>query len=110
MPQIIRIKESKKISQISDRVHSTSRPIFVIRNGYGDLVIMSVENFERYCKKIELYESLEMTENRLKLVREQTQENSCQHEELNMAYKLINAPENIASDNCSDLDKLYQLN
>lgn len=65
MPQIIPIKELKNTSQISDRAHSTSEPIYVTRNGYGDLVVMSVENFDRYYKKIEIYESLERAERQI---------------------------------------------
>lgn len=65
MPQIIPIKELKNTSQISERAHSTSEPIYVTRNGYGDLVIMSVENFERYYKKLDMYESLEKAEKQI---------------------------------------------
>ena len=65
MPQIIPIKELKNTSQISDRAHATSEPIYVTRNGYGDLVIMSVENYDRYLRKIEMYESLERAEKKI---------------------------------------------
>ena len=65
MPQIIPIKELKNTSQISERVHSTNEPIYVTRNGYGDMVIMSVENFDRYYKKLDLYQSLERAEKQI---------------------------------------------
>ena len=39
MPQIIPIKELKNTSEISEKVHASEEPIFVTRNGYGDMVI-----------------------------------------------------------------------
>ena len=46
MPQIIPIKELKNTSEISDLCHKTDEPIFVTKNGYGDMVIMSIEKYE----------------------------------------------------------------
>ena len=39
MPQIIPIKELKNTSEISDLCHKTDEPIYVTKNGYGDMVI-----------------------------------------------------------------------
>ena len=43
MPQIIPIKDLKNTSEISDMCHKTEEPIYVTKNGYGDMVIMSME-------------------------------------------------------------------
>lgn len=51
MPQIIPIKELKNTSEISDLCHKTDEPIYVTKNGYGDMVIMSIENYESTLKK-----------------------------------------------------------
>lgn len=43
MPQIIPIKDLKNTSEISDMCHKTDEPIYITKNGYGDMVIMSME-------------------------------------------------------------------
>ena len=46
MPQIIPIKDLKNTSDISDLCHTSQEPIFITKNGYGDMVIMSMETYE----------------------------------------------------------------
>lgn len=46
MPQIIPIKDLKNTSEISDMCHKAEEPIYVTKNGYGDMVIMSMETYE----------------------------------------------------------------
>ncbi|MBQ7503128.1 type II toxin-antitoxin system Phd/YefM family antitoxin [bacterium] len=46
MVQIIPIKELRNTNDISDRCHAKREPIFITKNGYGDLVIMSMETYE----------------------------------------------------------------
>lgn len=62
MPQIIPIKELKNTSEISELCHMSDEPIFVTKNGYGDMVIMSMENYERSLKKTNMYEAIETSE------------------------------------------------
>ena len=45
MPKIIPIKELKKTSEISEMCHEADGPIYITKNGYGDMVIMSMENY-----------------------------------------------------------------
>ena len=45
-------------NQIATQCHEYQEPIFITRNGKGDLAIMSIENYERMQSKIELYEQL----------------------------------------------------
>lgn len=45
MPQIIPIKDLKNTSAISEMCHKTDEPIYITKNGYGDMVIMSMEIF-----------------------------------------------------------------
>ena len=47
MPQIIPIKDLKNTGDISELCHDSHEPIFVTKNGYGDMVIMSMETYER---------------------------------------------------------------
>ena len=43
MPQIMPITDLRKTNEISDICHKSQEPIFVTKNGYGDLVVMSIE-------------------------------------------------------------------
>ena len=36
------------------------------KNGYGDMVIMSIENYERAMKKLRMYQALETSERQIK--------------------------------------------
>lgn len=47
MPPIIPIRDLKNTSEVSSLCHSSKEPIFVTKNGYGDMVIMSMETYER---------------------------------------------------------------
>ena len=66
MPQIIPIKELKNTNGISEMCKKTSDPIFVTKNGYGDMVIMSMKTYEERLAKLELYEQLALSEAQLK--------------------------------------------
>jgi prevent-host-death family protein len=42
-------------SEISRIVHETSEPVFLTKNGYGDMVVMSIEAYEhKLLKEAEL--------------------------------------------------------
>ena len=62
MPKIIPIKELKNTSEISEMCHGTEEPIFVTKNGYGDMGIMSMEAYERSQFMNTVYERLELSE------------------------------------------------
>lgn len=47
MPQIIPIRDLKNTSEISRKCHSVDEPVFVTKNGYGDMVIMSIETYQK---------------------------------------------------------------
>lgn len=66
MPQIIPIKDLKKTSEISEMCHNTNDPIFITKNGYGDMVIMSMEAYEEAMKKIDIYRNIEISEEQVK--------------------------------------------
>ena len=46
MPQIRPITDLRNTNEISDICHSKKEPIFITKNGYGDLVVMSIETYE----------------------------------------------------------------
>lgn len=66
MPQIIPIKDLKNTSEISKLCHSTSEPVYITKNGYGDMVIMSVETFEGVSSALNIYQSLMNSEAQIK--------------------------------------------
>ncbi|MDO4178360.1 MAG: type II toxin-antitoxin system Phd/YefM family antitoxin [Phascolarctobacterium sp.] len=45
-------------NEISNICHETHEPIYITKNGKGDLVIMSIEAYEGICNKFALYELL----------------------------------------------------
>ena len=62
MPQIIPIKDLKNTSEISDMCHKAEEPIYVTKNGYGDMVIMSMEIYESTMRQIAMYRDIEISE------------------------------------------------
>lgn len=47
-----------KYNEISDFCHKYSEPVYITKNGQGDLAVMSIETFERIIGKFELYKLL----------------------------------------------------
>ncbi len=62
MPQIIPIKELKDTNGISEMCKQTNEPIFVTKNGYGDMVVMSMKAYEERLARLEIYERLLISE------------------------------------------------
>ena len=46
MLQIRPITDLRNTTEISDICHARREPIFITKNGYGDLVVMSIETYE----------------------------------------------------------------
>ena len=42
-------------NEISEFCHTHGEPVYITKNGYGDLVVMTNETFERLSSKQELY-------------------------------------------------------
>ena len=63
MPQIRPVSDLRNnFADISRVVHETAEPVFLTKNGYGDMVVMSMEAFERYQFKSEVYFKLKEAE------------------------------------------------
>ncbi len=65
MPEIRPIKDLRNTTEISELCHKTKEPIFITKNGYGDLVIMSMEAYESKLAKVDLYKKLAEAENQI---------------------------------------------
>lgn len=66
MPRIVPIRDLKNTTAISTLCHENNEPIFITKNGYGDMVIMSMETFERNAFFNNMYSKLDTAELDLK--------------------------------------------
>ena len=53
IPKILPINELKNTSNISNTCKDSKAPIIITKNGYSDMVIMSVEVYEKLFKTLE---------------------------------------------------------
>ena len=58
MPTIIPIRDLAKTAQISEMCHESQEPIYVTKNGYADLVVMSASAYEIQQAKYEMYQAI----------------------------------------------------
>jgi len=66
MPTIRPISDLRNnFTYISDVLHNENEPIFLTKNGVGDMVVMSIDLYEQQLAKIELYEKLEEARNQI---------------------------------------------
>ncbi len=56
MPKIIPIRELKNTASISKYVEESNEPVFITKNGYGSMVIMSIEVYEKEIAKRQMIE------------------------------------------------------
>lgn len=54
-------------ADISKTVHETSEPVFLTKNGYGDMVVMSMEAYENLHFQSEVYFKLQEAEREAEL-------------------------------------------
>ena len=50
MPIIMPIKELRNTTEISNIAHKEQEPIFITKNGYSDLVVMSSELYDKILR------------------------------------------------------------
>ena len=54
-------------AEISKTVHETAKPVFLTKNGYGDMVVLSMEAFESLQFESEVYFKLQAAEREAEL-------------------------------------------
>lgn len=54
-------------ADISKTVHETAQPVFLTKNGYGDMVVLSMEAFENLQFESEIYFKLREAEREAEL-------------------------------------------
>lgn len=65
MPQIRPITDLRNTTEISDLCHARKEPVFITKNGYGDLVVMSIETYESMVETMALDSAITEAETEL---------------------------------------------
>ena len=66
MPSIRPISDLRNnANEISDFCRQTREPVFITRNGTGDMVVMNLEEYERQVATIDLYGKLAIAEQQI---------------------------------------------
>ena len=55
MPNIRPIRDLRNTLEISELCHSTDEPVFITKNGYSDMVIMSSEVYDKLVTAMDIY-------------------------------------------------------
>jgi PHD/YefM family antitoxin component YafN of YafNO toxin-antitoxin module len=58
MPEIRPITDLRDTNEISETCHKLQEPIFITKNGYGDLVVMSIDTYDRQLSLVDVYKKL----------------------------------------------------
>ncbi|MBR2143181.1 type II toxin-antitoxin system Phd/YefM family antitoxin [Anaerovibrio sp.] len=51
MPLIMPIKDLRNTNELSSLAHKSREPIFITKNGYSDLVVMSSELYDSFMRE-----------------------------------------------------------
>ena len=55
-----------ELSRMTALCHRAEEPIYITKNGYGDMVIMSMEIYESTMKQLAMYRDIEISEKQIK--------------------------------------------
>lgn len=58
MPVIVPVRDLKDTNRISELCNREKRPVFITKNGYGDMVIMSMSYYEDVLGRNAIYAKL----------------------------------------------------
>ena len=65
MPRIIPIRDLKNTAAVSQMCSESKEPVYITKNGYGDMVIMSMEIYESTMRQIAMYRDIEISEKQI---------------------------------------------
>ena len=85
MPTIMPIRDLRNTSEISELAHKKQEPIFITKNGYSDLVVMSAELYERFAQNNKIDQAIYEAEKEVEEGAEPISMNSAM-ERLNQKY------------------------
>ena len=66
MPRIIPIRDLKDTAAISQMCSVSKEPVFITKNGYGDMVIMSMKAYEERMLMQDVYAKLAEAEDEIR--------------------------------------------
>ena len=66
MPRIIPIRDLKNTAAVSQMCSESKEPVYITKNGYGDMVIMSMEAYEEKMQLLDAYAKLMLPSSRWK--------------------------------------------
>ena len=66
MPRIIPIRDLKDTADISQMCNASKEPVFITKNGYGDMVIMSMKAYEERMLMQDVYAKLAEAEDEIR--------------------------------------------
>lgn len=78
-------------ADISKTVHETAKPVFLTKNGYGDMVVLSMEAFENLQFESEVYFKLQEAEREA----EMTEQRYSQKDVLRAMREVIGGTQNV---------------
>ena len=65
MPRIIPIRDLKNTAAISQMCSESPDPVYITKNGYGDMVIMSMRAYEEKMAMLDVYAKLAEAEDEI---------------------------------------------
>lgn len=58
MPQILPIRDLRDTTKISNLCHESDEPIYITKKGYGDMVLLSMEAYEKMFSRLKMYDAV----------------------------------------------------
>lgn len=58
MPRILPIRDLRDTTKISNLCHESNEPIYITKNGYGDMVLLSMEAYENLFSRLKMYDAV----------------------------------------------------
>lgn len=62
MPRIIPIRDLKNTTGISQMCNESAEPVYITKNGYGDMVIMGMKAYKEKLYMLDVYSRLAQAE------------------------------------------------
>jgi prevent-host-death family protein len=63
MPNIRPLNDLRnRTTEIVDLAHSEREPVFITKNGYANLVVMSIDSYEQGLARLEVYDKLAVSQ------------------------------------------------
>ena len=62
MPESRPIRDLRNTNEISEICHARKEPVFITKNGYGDLVVMSIEVYDEMIKNMAIDKAISQSE------------------------------------------------